>query len=212
MSNPFINNRFKVLDTNKSEKEKYVAPRGANNFTQPHKPETNTSGPFRSQRTPSIAKLVAPTFNMEEHLFPILGNNLSTKPQLAANETFKDAVKTVKHSAFDEQNSIKPGWVEVTGVKGKTCYNYRYGEKTEYQTKMEERAEVESTPNYIMNAAINKIMKQRERHINEYNSIHGEGEYEDKFIMSPCYGSEYDTDEDAEEVEGEDDSNEYDWY
>jgi len=213
MSNPFLNNRFNVLDTNQLEKakEKYVAPRGANNFTQPHKPDTNNGGPFRSQRRPVIAKLVAPTFNMEEHLFPNLSNNLSSQPQLTVtNETFKDIVNTVKQTSVDEQTIIKPGWVEVTGVKGKTCYNYRYGEKTEYQKNIEEWEEIETNPNYIMNTAINNIMKQRERHITEYNSIHGDGEYENKYIMSPCYGSEYDTDEGPDD--GEDDGDEYDWH
>jgi len=212
MSNPFINNRFKILDvpnTSNAEKEKYVAPRGDKNFTQPCKPDTNTGGPFRSQRRQVIAKVTAPIFNIEQHLFPNLSNNLSSQGKKAVNETFKDIINTVKQSPVDEQNSVKPGWVEVTGVKGKTAYSYRYGEKTEYQTKMEEREEIESTPNYIMNTAINKIMKQRERHITEYNNIHGEGEYEDKFIMSPCYGSEYDTDELADDEE--DDGDEYDW-
>ena len=201
MSNPFLNKSA-------SKSDKYVAPRGDKNFTQPRKPD---GAPFRSQRRPVIeARIAAPTFNMEEHSFPNLGNNSSSPQLTVTNETFKDIVKTVKQSSIDEQNSIRPGWVEVTGVKGKTAYSYRYGEKTEYQTKMEERDEIEATPNYIMNAAINNIVKQRERHITEYNSIHGDGEYENRYIMSPCYGSEYDTDEGADD--GEDDTNDYDWY
>jgi hypothetical protein len=61
---------------------------------------------------------------------------------------------------------------------------------------MEEIEKIKATPNYIMNIAINSILKQRERHITEYNNIHGDEAYEERFILSPCYGSEYETDDD----------------
>jgi len=193
--------------------DKYVASRGENKFTQTRKPNTTTGGvgPFRSNRQPVIVEKNVPIFNIDQHLFPTLGNNLASKQQTDTVKDFKSIVNTVIEKPLDQENSIKPGWVEVTGVKGKTAYKYRYGEKTEYQKKMEERDEIEATPNYIMNAAINSIAKQRERHITEYNDIHGNGEYEDKYIMSPCYGSEYDTDEDADDGEN-DHEEDYEWY
>jgi hypothetical protein len=201
--NPFsTNNRFKMLSEPDAatiadkRKDKYVAPRGNNGF--------KTNNPLRKTEAVPIARNVEPEFKIEEHLFPSLGGNTQPLSKTATTiKDFKDVVNTVKECPAEDSNVIKPGWVEVSRIGRKN--NYRYGAKTEYQKQMEDVAEIENDPNYVMNKAIDSITKQRDQYIMSYNTIHGEGAYEERFIMQPCYGSEYDTDEDSVEDDANDD-------
>jgi hypothetical protein len=221
MSNPFLKNRFTNLHENGGFSKKIVATNAStsnlgelnkqNAADLPKQKEDNIftkprSNMFsRNNRRPVVEPIITPTFNIEQHVFPNLGNmQMQMQPKIDDKiaKDFKDVVNTVIDKTVDDQNSIKPGWVEVTRIKGQTRCSYRYGEKTEYQTKIEEIEKIKASPNYIMNTAINNILKQRERHITEYNNIHGDEAYEDRFIMSPCYGSEYETDgDDTDDLE-----------
>ena len=48
--------------------------------------------------------------------------------------------------------------------------------------------------NYIMNNAINYMKNNWEKYKLEYDSVYGEGSYEDKFIYKNDYDLDYDSD------------------
>jgi len=214
MSNPFLqtSNRFRFLDMD-PEPVKPVSNRpvntvkdlSENTFLRPRQNNNNDQRyrPRRHNQEPPKPKVI-PQFTMVEEMFPTLGANISTN-ETTCNQNYKDVIST-RLEKEEEKNKVPSGWVEIRQVKG-VCH-YRYGSETHYQMKCRLREEFESTPHYIMNKAVTEIMKKRDNHITEYDSIHGEGAYEERFVLPPVYGPEYDTEEEEFTDDSEEDE---DW-
>jgi hypothetical protein len=92
---------------------------------------------------------------------------------------------------------VKPGWVRIN------CKTriYEYGPPTKFDIVRQKNEELSTDINHNMNKAIDEITRNQQQHIDYYNAIHGEGEYEEKYIIEINH---YEDDDDDEEEEEED--------
>jgi len=229
MSNPFLNsnNRFKILDDDDDNTNTSFKYKGQKKYKPaPYEPAKNTfttskpfinnyqyNRPFRPRFTnQSEVKepIIKKTFDISKMEFPDIQGNIvvNTEKKINSleptNPKFKDAIMTVRpleNENIVKKNPIKPGWVEISRVNRKTIFEE--GPPSDYSIKLEELQILENDPHYIMNKAVNLMMICWNRHIHEYNNIHGEGEYEAKYILPPVYGQEYDSEEENEFSEEE---------
>ena len=212
MSNPFLrinrNNRFRELYTDaadsvkqspaiKKEKEKDKEVATENIITRP--PFKKRHNEYRHKnRHANIVQVKKPEYVFEDTMFPVLTDTSQQVDNIESRQNFKDIVNT-KTPLNSDNSSLKPGWVEITRQNGKNVYNY--GPPTKYQKQMEARDELEATPHYIMNTAIDLISANHRQYIQNYNSIHGDNAYEERYRMEPVYGQEYHSDTESEDEE-----------
>lgn len=128
--------------------------------------------------------------------FPALGNNNNI--HLDSTTKYKDIISYNQDLNIDnsKNNTISPGCVEISSVNGQICFNY--GPLTNYQ-KMDNYNKnyqdfLSNDPNFIMNNAIDFMKHYWEKYRLEYDSVYGEGSYEDKF----SYKFDYESDDDSE--------------
>jgi len=118
---------------------------------------------------------------------------------------YKDVInKQNKKKLEDNDKVVFPGYVEITFKNRQIIYNY--GATTLYEKQMLAKEILENSPNYIMNKAIDGIKKNLERYKRDYDDIHGEGAYDDMYVLPPVYEPEYDSD-----VDTDDDDSYYDY-
>ena len=181
-NNPFLksnesNNRFKFLydDTRESFKE----PSNKFNKRNEYEPSQNSFTQYHRENKSKRQSLPPPI----EYLEPII--ETSTK--------YKDILSNVIKDNTQNENSISPGWTEITHLNGKSFF--KHGPPTLKQQKLDNQKELENqrenNPNYIM-LKLNEILNKN-WDLNEkiYNSINGEGAYVERFILPYIYGSEY---------------------
>ena len=97
---------------------------------------------------------------------------------------------------------ILPGWLQLTMLNGNIL-------KNEYKDEDEKNIEQEQL-NYDMYKIGKALQTNYELYEKEYDSINGEGSYDNKFRLSPVYGYEYDSNSNSESEEyNEEDDYEY---
>jgi hypothetical protein len=223
--NPFTNNnRFQFLDEENnqvkfqsSKKEKKLESYNLSNNSFMRDRQKTAYIPNRrinqNKNETSIKEKESKIFNIEEIEFPdILSqerplDSSSSSSSSSSAFNFKDALKKSNpelNNLENQENKIKPGWVELSMENKKIVL--KEGSKTPYMLKQIQREEYNMTPHYIMNTAINLMNERRERYIYEYNSYHGEGSYEEEFILPPVYGPEYDTEDESIETRESDEN------
>jgi len=215
-SNPFLksepnkrnndsNNRFKFLDddidiTYTKEKQQQ---KNTNTNLEPSSRNVSFHRDFRSKRrAPPPPEAKKPEFNLANELFPDLGmirNDIIDEPIQKNN--YRDIVTAVEVLNPDTEDAVKPGWVEITSKNG--IHTYRYGASTLYEQKKKEKEQRENSPHFIMNKAVTLMTERWENYKSEYNAIHGENAYEDKFVLPLVY--EYETDNDSDYYSDTDD-------
>ena len=170
---------------------------------------------FKNKNTKKEEKKI---FNIENQHFPGLlhhsssSSSLSDVPILEINtSTVNDNVKTFANIASISKNIsndleeleqiVPPGWVSLQYDKKTKKTIVRYGEKTHNMMEQETREKFKNTLQYRMNNAINQINNNREKYIQYYDEIHGEGSYKNKFGYNSDYSSDiYDIDDDENYV------------
>ena len=227
-NNPFLksketNNRFNFLDdedtnkssfkesSNKSNRKHIEYDASQNSFTQPSRPRDRDREPYRPNnrrnndykhraREPSPPPVVVLDAN-DPTLFPELTpikENTTTIFKESTN--FKDILTNVIEDEKPKVNPIPPGWVQLSLVNKKTVIEY--GPKTSWMIKQEKEEEIQNQlyedPNYIMFEAIEQMKKSWDRYEKEYDELHGEGAYTERFRLPPVYGPEYDTESEEE--------------
>ena len=181
MSNPFLNpkntnNRFNSLISDKPDIS------SKNSFS--HKQQTNV-----------VAKknLTKKQFVLEEE-FPLL---CETQSALMTSENtckFKDAVNTVIPEEIIEELKVLPKWVSYSRQNGKTIINH--GSSVLERLILENETQIlENSPNKLMINVIEKLQRKWDKFKVDYDSIHGEGSYNQSYILSPVYGPEYELDD-----------------
>ena len=101
-----------------------------------------------------------------------------------------------------EKEVVLPGWVSIKIEKRKLVYNY--GAKTQNMIIKEAQMEYEKTPNYIMDKAIQIMSHNWKRYEKEYDSLHGEGSYSERFRLPNVYDSDDDEDENSDTFDNSD--------
>jgi len=195
-SNPFLNkksnDRFIFLDNiSEKEKEKEKVQYNNNNFvTKKYEPITR----FKSSRQNN--KLPVTNFVLIEQDFPSLNNNNNITFDHSTSN-YKDIIASNESNTnLSQQNNIPPGCIEISKINGKCCI--KNGPLTPYQIKVNNlnkyQEYLSNDSNYIMNNAINYMKNNWEKYKLEYDSVYGEGSYEDKFIYKNDYELDYDSD------------------
>ena len=125
-------------------------------------------------------------------------------PELSTNSTHLEDrtgtnYKNILTNVIEDPNTkepVKPGWVRIN-CKPRI---YEYGQPTKFDIIRQKDEELSTDINHLMNKAIDEITRNQQRHIDYYNAIHGEGEYEDKYIIEI---DDYEEDDDDEEDEND---------
>jgi hypothetical protein len=229
------NNRFKFLnddDTdnsslkNKQNKKKVEYEPSKNSFTQPlrervqqryddgykhrdrdinrwygNKEYEHINNRFKSDTKKQLPQ-VEIDFNNTE-LFPELidkkENNINDNSDML---NFKYILNNIEDTPKNT-DKILPGWIQITMVNKKVVIEN--GPPTLYSINMEKQKELENDINYNINNIVKAMTKIYEENEKSYDSINGEGAYEERFKLLPVYGPEYDSE--GEEINNDD--NEY---
>ena len=161
------------------------------------------------------------TFSLEDtELFPELASlnlnlNKEQKDEPSPSSiSFLNALNTFKEE-IEDTNKIHPGWISMSFDANRNINVQCADEKTENEIKREQLEKDLEDPNLIMEKVIDVLSKSWQKHINEYDSIHGEGAYDNVHYMEPMifpYEDENENGETGDEDNYDDAYDEYDDY
>ena len=188
------NERFNFLDSSQKE----------NNYSDKKNPKTSSFKNNKDNNNPnytresrfsypkSSSKKSNSEFNLLDEDFPVLNLKKDNDNQTTDLETTYRDIAAVKEELNNTSinNNIKPGCVEIykNGI-------FKYGPLTSYQIQMNKinykKELLSQDSNYCMNEAINYMRNNWQGYRDDYDSVYGDGAYEDKFI----YKSEFESDD-----------------
>ena len=200
-NNPFLkqkntNNRFNNLisDTQSvSSNNTFLQKKQKNNDFV--KPDTKVS---KKQTHMDVVKPDTKVVNKKQSVF-VLEEEF---PLLCESHTilientlkFTDAVNTVIAEEIVEEAKVLPKWVSYSRQNGTTIVNT--GSYIIEKLRLEKEQEIlENSPNVLMKNVIDKLQKKWEQFKVEYDLIHGDGSYDNLYILPPVYGPEYELDD-----------------
>ena len=212
-NNPFLkqkntNNRFNNLisDTQSvSSNNTFLQKKQKNNDFV--KPDTKVS---KKQTHMDVVKPDTKVVNKKqtvfvlEEEFPLLCETHTTFIENTLK--FTDAVNTVIAEEIVEEAKVLPKWVSYSRQNGTTIVNT--GSYIIEKLRLEKEQQIlENSPNVLMKNVIDKLQKKWEQFKVEYDLIHGDGSYDNLYILPPVYGPEYELDD--EDYYDDENSNEY---
>ena len=212
-NNPFLkqkntNNRFNNLisDTQSvSSNNTFLQKKQKNNDVV--KPDTKVS---KKQTHMDVVKPDTKVSNKKQTVFvledefPLLCESHTTLIENSLK--FTDAVNTVIAEEIVEEAKVLPKWVSYSRQNGTTIVYT--GSYILEKLKLEKEQQIlENSPNVLMNHVVDKLQKKWEKFKVEYDLIHGDGSYDNLYILPPVYGQEYDLDD--EDYYDDTNSNEY---
>ena len=212
-NNPFLkqkntNNRFNNLisDTQSvSSNNTFLQKKQKNNDFV--KPDTKVS---KKQTHMDVVKPDTKVVNKKQSVFvleeefPLLCETHTTFIENTLK--FTDAVNTVIAEEIVEEAKVLPKWVSYSRQNGTTIVNT--GSYIIEKLRLEKEQEIlENSPNVLMKNVIDKLQKKWEQFKVEYDLIHGDGSYDNLYILPPVYGPEYELDD--EDYYDDENSNEY---
>jgi hypothetical protein len=139
-------------------------------------------------------------FNIENEDFPLLSETHVKETTIIPEKTFTDVVNTINIIEDDNSDKIKPGWIIISKNKETNTQEFHYGETTSYQLKLQER---ENDISYMMSCIESELNRLWNKNIAIYDSINGEGSYEERFYLPPVY-DDFEDYFDENEVDEED--------
>jgi hypothetical protein len=168
----------------------------------------DSSSRFKSSN--SNKKQTVKTFIICDQDFPDLIKNSNT-PLDSPSNNYKDIITSCQHSNIDnsEKNTVPPGHIEISNINNKICF--KQGPLTPSQIKVNNLNHynefLSGEPNYIMYNAINYMKKNWESYRKDYDSVYGEGAYEEKFVYKNENEYEFDEDNHTEsDIDSEDEN------
>jgi hypothetical protein len=222
-NNPFLkpkesNNRFNFLDeditkssfkesSSKSNRKHINYNSSQNSFIKPERnyrdrDRRNNEFKFTPREPYFLHVKITPNIDATDtNLFPEL-TPIKENTVIKASTNFKDILTNVIEDEKSKLNTIPAGWAKLTSVNGKTVIEYR--QKSDWIIKQEKSEEIKTQleePNYIMFQAIEQMKNNLDLYERNYDSIHGEGAYAERFSLPPVYGPEYDSESEEEEDE-----------
>ena len=225
--NPFKNSSFheeRPRDERKRDEREFERPRREferprREFERPRReferPRREFERPRREDKYFSFSeKSKEPKFSLDDtELFPELASLNLNKEQKdeGSSISFLNALNTIKEEKEDT-NKINPGWITMSFDKQRNI-NIQYAdEKTPNEIKREQIEKDLEDLNLVMERVIDFISERHLKHIKEYDSIHGEGAYDEVYYMKPIEFP-YDDENDNGEIGDEETYNEiYDDY
>lgn len=139
--------------------------------------------PFKRNTIASKTPLKSqPKVNIESISdFPSLGNSENIKKDRESVSFLEMATKQLEEEK-EEEDPLKPGWVSLKFQGNKIIRRENSTTSLEVIDKTENEELQEA-----MNKALQEIDKRRKKYIDYYNEIHGQGEYENKYINNDMY-------------------------
>lgn len=205
-NNSFLksNNRFYPLDdTNTDTNMRYNQTQNSFIQNSRYKSFRESQNNFKS-KSPSIQNIKIDSNDFV--LFPGLSNTNTTTKNNEVSTKFKDIMTKIKIDEKSDVIDIDPGWVKLSNVNGKTVIEY--GPSTECMKKQQKVEKInkqrENDINYNMIKAVETMKSNWDNYEIQYDSIHGEGAFDDRFKLTTIYGPEYYTDYSMEEYDEED--------
>lgn len=194
-TNPFLkqkptNNRFNSLISDQpvsSFKNTFLSKKTDNTSTN------NTSINNTSTNKPTVSKPIVSKNKkgvIFEEEFPLL---CEAHDSLMTDENafkFTDAVNTVIAEEIKEEEKVLPKWVSYSIQNGTTIV-YHGSYVLEKLRLEKEKQLLENTPNTLMKTVTDKLQKNWEKFRVDYDLIHGDGSYNQEYILPPIYGPEY---------------------
>lgn len=188
--------------------------RGRNNERKQYREQSFNS--FSSQSNNNNKPQVL-EFNIITEEFPELTYTLNTTSicdDQSQSKNFLDAINTVNIVEEVDDDKIKPGWIVICKDKDKDNNQIKItqGQHTEYQLKVKEKEALMDNPNYIMEEIHQELLKLWDKNVALYDSIHGEGAYEEVYYLPPVYDDFYKYEDSDNEDDDNFDGNEQDEY
>jgi hypothetical protein len=180
-------------------------------FTSSNNSRSNNNNPIRRIRDEPNYFVQRPkskptTFAIKEADFPEFLVNKNCEPQSSATINYIKALSTA-NEIIKEENILQPGWIEYKMNKETKNVETIYGTKTASQLRRERKDQLDNDTHYLMQKSILQMTKNWNQYKAEYDSIYGEGSYDELYYLSPIY-----TDNDEElEIINYDDSEETDY-
>ena len=223
-NNKPTNNRFQILvqpdentDTKPVKNDKILYDSSNNSFTKPSnfdRPRNNRIDDSRPknnfkqrEKEKEPVKEIVKEIVLTPDIFPELLSNNTNISQVLYTTNFKDILTKVQPEININKNIIKPGFVELTLVDRKIVT--KYGPSTPSEKKNKAIEERLNSVDYCMNKVIVGLEQIWNNRKDEYDSINGEGSYDELYYLPQVYGPEYDN---TIEDEEEDEMNPYDEY
>ena len=126
-----------------------------------------------------------PIYNQEkiniETEFPVLGyNNQKVEKEERESVSFLEITSRKKVEIVEEEDPLEPGWMSLKYEGNKIIRKNNFITDTKEKDEYEEIQEA-------MNKAVQEIDKRRQKYVDYYNELHGEGEYENKYVNHDMY-------------------------
>jgi hypothetical protein len=161
----------------------------------------------RYNKEPLIKKALPKEYSIKQEDFPnLFGSSELTREQYTSNnnkiEYAKIAVKeiqTINPNYDDIFGVLEPGLLYLKYDKENRKIIRREGPKTEYAVKMEQKMRMENDLTYRMNQAIKEIDIRRQKYIEYYEYMNGEGSYEEFYKIQQNTIEDSDDDDDDED-------------
>jgi len=195
----------KILSVYNSSNNSFT--KSSNNFDRPRNnriDDTHSKNNFKQKEKEPVK---IPEIVLTPDIFPELLNTNTNISQVLYSTNFKDILTKVEPEIHINKNTIKPGFVEMTVVDRKIVT--KYGTSTPSVKKNKAIEERSNNVDYCMNKVIIGLEKIWNNRKDEYDSINGEGSYDELYYLPQVYGPEYDN---TIEDEEEDEINPYDEY
>jgi hypothetical protein len=220
-NNPFLNkksnDRFNFFDQNSSKDNIKVKSKDKRIVNDTVLKKDDTKSRFKNTYSNSN-KLPDKQFIISDADFPVLiktttdntindntiNDNTINDNTINDNTTnYKDIITSNDYNSnLSQQNNIPPGHIEISSINGKICF--KNGPLTPYQIRQNYynnyKEQLSNDVHYNMNNAINFMKNNWDKFRLEYDSIYGEGSYQDKFL----YKIDYDSDDDNNDTETSD--------
>jgi hypothetical protein len=190
----------KKSDFRDSAKNKNYDP-SSNSFKQSYRRNRDSNYPFHK---PKESKPII-TLESFPDLIPTTTSTVLPNPEHSIK--FKEILINITINDNDnntpDKNKITPGWVEIKKVGKEIVYEYgkqtfsnikqQYQEEQQDQKEQQDQEDLENDINFQMNEAIERMKECWDRYEREYDDLHGEGAYAEKFRLPLVYGIDYDT-------------------
>ena len=127
--------------------------------------------------------------------FPVLviQNNNSVSKETGLLSFSEIASKPIEEKEI-LKNNLAPGWISLE-YKNNKFIRKENNVDDKNNKKISEHQELQEN----MNKTLIEIEKRRQKYIEYYNEIHGEGEYEENFVYKESYVSSEEEEEDLQE-------------